>query len=60
MKYILRDITNPLKDHLVTTEGNLEYFLCPYDKNEVFVTIDVPLKCMHCNSLFGIVEKTLP
>lgn len=59
MKYILRDITNPLKEHQVTTEGTLEYFLCPYDENKVFVTTNVPLECMHCHSLFGIVEKTL-
>ncbi len=65
MKYILRDITNPLKEHQVTTEGTLEYFLCPYDKSKVIIKYcdsldglskipNVPQKCEHCKSLFGI------
>lgn len=67
MKYVLLDITNPQKEHQVTTDGTDEYFLCPYDKSKVIIKYcttedglrripNVPQKCEHCKSLFGIDE----
>ncbi len=70
MKYKLLDMTKELKAVDVLVDGTDEYFLCPYDKSKVIIKYcdsldgsskipNVPQKCEHCKSLFGI-DKIIP